>query len=189
MPAVAVLCTKCGYHKETGTRYEAHKTAGVDIDHGTLALEKAARDMVKERQMQQDLIKGGGLPWWALVMIIVIGGGGLTIATLGVNAANQADESDRPPLWQSLMMLTEATFLFAAAVCLLIGVVRILIHYLGKKQEQTNWRAILKTLALAILFGAAGWGAHVARQPGNGPGADGGGLSPVDEMIRKQQGK
>jgi len=120
MAAQAVLCTKCGYHKERGEQLESHKTAGIDIDHGTLALEKAAGDMVKEKAMQQAMLKGGGMPWWALAMVIVIGGGGLGIAVIGVNAANQETEAEGPGLVVSLLLLTSASFLFASIVCVLI---------------------------------------------------------------------
>ena len=53
MAGNAVLCTKCGYHKEAGATLEAHKTAGVDIDHGTLALDKAAVDMERAADLQK----------------------------------------------------------------------------------------------------------------------------------------
>ena len=49
MAAGAVLCTKCGYHKESGERMEAHMTPGVDIDAGTMALEAASASMKKTR--------------------------------------------------------------------------------------------------------------------------------------------
>ncbi len=93
MKADAVLCVKCGYHKESGTRFEGHKTAGVDIDHGTLALRKAADDMAKAKQMQDKMISGAGMPWWALALVLFLIGSGLTIAVLAVNASRRVDES------------------------------------------------------------------------------------------------
>jgi len=93
MAANAVLCVKCGYHKEVGTQFESHKTAGVDIDHGTLALQKAANDMVHDRALQEKLLKGAGLPWWGLALTLFLIGSGLTIAVLTVNASRRVDES------------------------------------------------------------------------------------------------
>ena len=93
MPAGAVLCVKCGYHVESGTKFESHKTAGVDIDHGTLALQKAADDMVKDKEMQQKMLSGAGMPWWGLALTLFLIGSGLTIAVLAVNASRRVDES------------------------------------------------------------------------------------------------
>lgn len=93
MPGSAVLCTKCGYNKQTGEILESHKTAGVDIDHGTLALQRAANDMEKEKEMQATLLKGGGMPWWALALVLFGLGSALTIAVLVVNASRRVDES------------------------------------------------------------------------------------------------
>jgi len=169
MPARAVLCTKCGYHKEKGTQLESHKTAGVDIDVGTLALEKAADDLVRDLEMQKELLKGGGMPWWMLAMIMVIGGGGIGIAVLGVNNANQEVDSERPGLAASLLLLSGGTFLFANLVCVLIiaiqafkqSVVRGLltiftfpIYYLY--HVVTNWKAVGKVFLAGLLFGFVG---------------------------------
>ncbi len=93
MKADAVLCVKCGYHKESGMQFDSHKTAGVDIDHGTLALQKAADDMVQAKQMQEKMLKGAGMPWWALALVLFLIGSGLTIAVLYVNASRRVDES------------------------------------------------------------------------------------------------
>ena len=92
MPATAVLCTKCGYNKESGEKLAAHLTAGVDIDHGTLALQKAELDMVKDKEMQEKLLSGAGLPWWGLALVLFMLGSGLTIAVLAVNASRRVDE-------------------------------------------------------------------------------------------------
>lgn len=93
MDAGAVLCTNCGYNKESGEQLAAHMTAGVDIDHGTLALQKAELDMVKDREMQAKLIAGAGLPWWGLALVLFMLSSGLTIAVLAVNASRRVDET------------------------------------------------------------------------------------------------
>ena len=91
MAAAAVLCTKCGYHRESGVKFESHKTAGVDIDHGTLALQKAETDMFEAAEMQRKLASGPGLPWWGLALVLFVLGSGLVIATLAVNASRRVD--------------------------------------------------------------------------------------------------
>lgn len=93
MAAGAVLCTKCGYHKGTGIRMESHKTAGVDIDHGTLALRKAQADIDKAKKLDQAVLDGAGMPWWMLALVLFMLGSGLTIAVLAVNASRRVDES------------------------------------------------------------------------------------------------
>lgn len=145
MAANAVLCTKCGYHKETGSVLEGHKTVGVDIDRSTIALEKAAEDMVKDRALQAELLKGGGMPWWMLIMVLVIGGGVLGVAVMGVNAANQETEVEGPGVLASLFMLTGATFLFASLVSL--GIV--IVHAFQRKKP-------VKVFVIGLLLGIAG---------------------------------
>jgi len=172
MTANAVLCTKCGYHKESGEQLESHKTIGIDIDHGTLALEKAADDMVKEKAMQQELLKGAGMPWWALAMVIVIGGGGVGIAVIGVNSAHQETDVERPGVIESLLLLTSASFLFASAVCVLIIVIHAFKQSIVKGlltfftfpfyylyHVFTNWKEIGKVFLISLVFGVVGTGA------------------------------
>ena len=91
MAATAVLCTKCGFHKESGIKFESHKTAGVDIDHGTLALQKAESDMFQAAEMQRKLASGPGMPWWGLALVLFVMSSGLIIAVLAVNASRRVD--------------------------------------------------------------------------------------------------
>jgi hypothetical protein len=123
MAAGAVLCTKCGFHIETGERLEKHKTAGVDIDHGTLALEKAALDMVKDKQLQATMLRGAGLPWWGLALVLFLLGSGLTIAVLTVNASRRIDESITfNPMGLFLMLAGVAFYLVAQGAFLVLVV-------------------------------------------------------------------
>ena len=93
MTGGAVLCTKCGYNKESGLQFDRHMTAGVDITAGTLALEKAERDMAKEKVMQEKMLSGAGMPWWMLALVLFMIGSALTIAVLVVNASRRVDEA------------------------------------------------------------------------------------------------
>lgn len=132
MPATAVLCTRCGYHKETGVKLEAHKTPGVDIDHGTLALQKASADLVKDREMQEKMLAGGGMPGWMLGLVLVIGGGAITLIVLSLKGTSEEGESSMPPLTVSLMLLAGSTLLITAAGCH----VRIAVHAFRRSVAQ-----------------------------------------------------
>ena len=92
MAADAVFCTKCGYNKESGERLVAHQTAGVDIDDGALALQKAESDLIKDYALQQKMLKGSGLPWWGLALVLFLAGSGLSVAVLAQNARKRVVE-------------------------------------------------------------------------------------------------
>ncbi len=93
MAAGSVFCTKCGYHKESGVRLESHKTAGVDISHGTLALQKAQADIDKAARLDKAVLEGAGMPWWMLALVLFMVVSGLSIAVLAVNASRRVDET------------------------------------------------------------------------------------------------
>lgn len=166
MKADAVLCVKCGYHKESGMQFDSHKTAGVDIDHGTLALQKAADDMVQAKQMQEKMLKGAGLPWWALALVLFVLGSGLTIAVLAVNASRRVDQDvDFNPMGLFLLLSGIAVGLIALG-----GYWMILVHAVkatGKKgllalvppyalyYVFVNFRETWKYLAAIVVMGTA----------------------------------
>ncbi len=90
MKAGAILCTNCGYNKQTGERFEAHKTAGVDISHGEVALQKAGKDIDYEKAMQDKLLAAGMPPWvMALVLFFIVSA--VTIAVIAINNARRLD--------------------------------------------------------------------------------------------------
>ncbi|MCH1440825.1 MAG: hypothetical protein L7W43_14275 [Rubripirellula sp.] len=115
MPGNAVLCTKCGYHKEAGATLEAHKTAGVDIDHGPLALDKAAVDMERAADLQKKMLRGAGLPWWGLALALFMLGSGLLIAVLAVNASRRVDEEISFNPMHLFLVLSGAAFFAISA--------------------------------------------------------------------------
>ena len=194
MPRLAVLCTNCGYHRESGTQFERHKTISSDADKASYALSKAADDLVKERAMQAELLKGGGMPWWMLVLVLVIGGGALGIAVLGVNASNQESDVERPGILASILLLTSGTFLFASVVCFLIiafhafrqsivkGLLSLFVFpfYIFYHVFQ-NWSAVGKVFLLAVALGIGSGGAYwLSNNVGTGePKEDNGGLEMV----------
>ena len=123
----AVLCTECGYHTQQGVRFEAHKTDGVDIDMGTVALNKAEVDMEKAKRLQSDMISGAGMPPWLLALILAILVGMALIGVIGINMARRAETTGT-----SNSFNTTATFLAFTGICFnlasLMMSIRILIH-------------------------------------------------------------
>ncbi len=170
MPGNAVLCTKCGYHKEAGASLEAHKTAGVDIDHGTLALDKAAVDMERAAELQQRMLRGAGLPWWGLALVLFMLGSGLLIAVLAVNASRRVDETISFNPMHLFLVLSSAAFFAVAAganfmiilhafkdslqnglICLLVPVFGVLYYTITHWRE--TWRFFITSTVLAGISG------------------------------------
>lgn len=171
MPANAVLCTKCGYHKEVGTTLEAHKTAGVDIDHGTLALDKAAVDMERAAELQQRMLRGAGLPWWGLALVLFMLGSGLLIAVLAVNASRRVDETiSFNPMYLFLMLSAAAFGAVAAGAYVLVirqafkdsmqnGLICLLVPVFGNLYfTVTHWRETWRFFITFIVLASIGGG-------------------------------
>ena len=174
MKADAVLCTKCGFNKQTGQRLEGHKTAGVDIDHGTLALQKAATDMQKDLEMQDKMLSKAGLPWWVLGLILFVIGSGTAIAVLAVNASRNVNEEVTFDPLATFLALSGAAFYAVSQVAVLLliikafqrriweGLVSILFAPYLLYFCATEWRQTWKLLATSIITGAIGAGFFVA---------------------------
>ena len=94
MAAEAVMCTKCGFNKSTGETMKGHLTPGLDIDVGTLALERAADDMHRADKMQRDMTSGAGMPWWMLGLILFILGSATVLAVMAVMSASRVTGED-----------------------------------------------------------------------------------------------
>ena len=175
MPGNAVLCTKCGYHKESGTILESHKTAGVDIDHGTLALEKAADDMKRASDLQKTMIRGAGLPWWGLALVLFMLGSGLLIAVLAVNASRRVDETiSFNPMHLFLVLSGSAFFAISAGANFMIilhafknsmqqGLICLFVPIFGTLYYAvTNWRETWRFYVTHLVLAAIGGGLMVA---------------------------
>ncbi|MGB1927472.1 MAG: hypothetical protein ACPHL6_13120 [Rubripirellula sp.] len=152
MTAAAVLCTKCGFHRESGVKFESHKTAGVDIDHGTLALQKAESDMIQAAEMQKKLTSGPGMPWWGLALVLFVMGSGLVIATLAVNASRRVDATAPANPMGLFFTLTAVAFGLVAAGAYIM----IVVH--AFKQSAKEGLICLATLPLLPIF-------HVIKNP------------------------
>ena len=111
------MCTHCGYHLQQGVRFEGHKTPGVDISSGTLALEKAASDMVREKELQKRLLEGAGMPPWLLGLILTILVGLAVIGVLAINFARRAETEGKPNDFNA----SEIFCLFGGVCCAIVG--------------------------------------------------------------------
>ena len=90
MPPGAILCVKCGFHIEMGERLETHYDPADEEEHydpllgnkelesqGNATLDKANRDLEREKAMQKRLNKG--TPAWILFLMLcgVLGSAGV----------------------------------------------------------------------------------------------------------------
>ena len=174
MKAGAVLCTKCGFNKETGQRLDGHKLAGVDIDHGTLALNKARADMEKDKQLQVQMLGKAGMPWWMLGLVLFMLVSGTTIAVLAVNASRRVEEEMAfNPLNLCLVLCAAAFYLVSQACSLLLiikafkssvwdGVLSLFVPFYILYFCIKHWSATWKLLVTAIITGMIGAGFYFA---------------------------
>ncbi|TWU58642.1 hypothetical protein Poly51_14210 [Rubripirellula tenax] len=154
MTAGSVFCTKCGFHKEQGVRMEAHKTAGVDISHGTLALMKAKADMAKAKKLDDAVLAGAGMPWWMLALVLFMLMSGLCIAVLAVNASRRIDETiSFNPMGTFLILAGSAFTTFG------IGAYGMIVIHAFKEEMKKGFLAILPPYAIYHVFknGKATW--------------------------------
>jgi len=169
----AVLCTQCGYNKQTGQRIESHQVAGADVDMGAVALQKARRDMEADQELQDKMLTKSGLPWWMLGLILFMIVSAVTLATLAVNAANRVDEDFNINAPALFLMISAGGFClvsFAANLMLLIkafksslleGFLTLLVPFYLLYFCIKHWSDTWRLLATAILTGSVGAGLAV----------------------------
>ncbi|WP_235033412.1 hypothetical protein [Rubripirellula obstinata] len=144
----SVLCTKCGFHREHGTKMDAHRTAGVDISHGELALMKAESDMSKAAEMQAKLVRGAGMPWWGLALVLFMLGSGIVIGVLAVNQAKRLDGEGNFDFLELFLQLCGVAFAVVGAGALVSMAVTIY----KQRSAKGIWKPILVSI---VLFGIA----------------------------------
>jgi hypothetical protein len=172
-----VLCTSCGFHLTQGVRFESHKTPGVDIDQGTMALNKAAADLDHAKKIQSDMIDNAGMPPWLLALILTVLTGLAVIGVLAINLSRAAALKDVPNTFQFL-----PTFLLFAAVCFNLAALmmhlRILIHAFKSDVVQglmvffipfyilvygfKNWKPLGKSLIILVVTSCIAGGLYFA---------------------------
>ncbi|MGB7329567.1 MAG: hypothetical protein WBD31_32130 [Rubripirellula sp.] len=147
MAAGSVFCTKCGFHKESGERMESHKTAGVDISHGTLALEKAKADMIKAKKLDDAVLAGAGMPWWMLALVLFMLMSGLCIAVLAVNASRRVDETITFNPMGTFLILSGSAFTTFG-----VGAFGMIVIHAFKQQTSKGFLAILPPYTIYHVF-------------------------------------
>lgn len=89
----AVLCTKCGFHLQAGTRLQGHQTSLEDHDGAEATLRRAASDMKRAKELDEKLQAAGMPPWMmALILFMLVSVAGVGVAA--VNVANRAEGSE-----------------------------------------------------------------------------------------------
>ena len=91
MKGGAVLCTKCGFNKQSGEYVRGHQVAGVDVDMGTVALQKAEASMARDERLQKEMLSKSGMPPWALAMVLTLIAGATGIAVIAVNTSKAVE--------------------------------------------------------------------------------------------------
>ncbi len=169
MAANAVLCTKCGYNKQTGERLESHKTAGVDISHGELALNKATRDMAHEKALQEKM-ENVGMPWWMMALVLFFIISAVSIAVVAINVSRRVDGAGEFKAMATFLILG-----FGAVLTIAIGAYLGIIIKAFKQEIKTGlltmfippyllffcwknlgdtWRLLATVVGLGIIAGA-----------------------------------
>lgn len=183
MAAGAVICTKCGFNKQTGQKMQGHLTPGVDIDRGTLALRKAESDMRAAQDVQDRMLGKSGMPWWMLGLVLFILVGGVGVLTLAVNASKQLEgEGGSFDVKGSFLVVSGVGFYlvgFGASVVLIVrafqkslvdGLLYILVPFYALYFCIRYWGEVWKPFLLAIIGGGIGAGLTMAGMASLGGG-------------------
>lgn len=88
----AVLCTKCGYHLESGSKLEAHRTTIEDHDSGEAALRRAEVEIKRNRDAQERM-QAAGMPPWMMAMILFILVSCTAVAVTAINVSRRNKEN------------------------------------------------------------------------------------------------
>jgi len=168
MKAGAVLCTKCGFNKQTGERLEGFKVKGVDISHGTLALQKASEDLAKSQEMQDKMLSKAGMPWWMLGLVLVLLVGSTLIAVIAINVARSEQGGTFNPIatfvllagttctvigsGASLMLLFRA-FKINVVTGLLVWFVPFYVFYFVYQYPRDTWKYLLTAIVMGGIGG------------------------------------
>ncbi|TWU41473.1 hypothetical protein Q31b_29220 [Novipirellula aureliae] len=166
--AGAVLCTKCGFNLQTGERLEGFKVKGIDISHGTLALQKASEDLAKSQEMQDKMLSKAGMPWWMLGLVLVLLVGSTLIAVIAINVARSEQGGNFNPIatfvllagatctvissGASLMLLVRA-FQKDVVTGLLVWLVPFYVFYFVYQYPRDTWKYLLTSIMMGIIGG------------------------------------
>jgi uncharacterized Zn finger protein (UPF0148 family) len=86
----AVLCTQCGYHLESGNKFESHQTKFEDPDSGEAALRRAEVEIQRNREAQERMQAAGMPPWMmAMILFILVSCTGVAVTAINVSRRNK----------------------------------------------------------------------------------------------------
>jgi hypothetical protein len=84
----AVLCTRCGYHLESGAKLDAYKSTFDAPDSVNAVLRKAEVDMARAKELQLKM-ETAGMPAWMMAMILFVVVSCTTVAVIAVNVSRR----------------------------------------------------------------------------------------------------
>jgi len=91
----AVLCTRCGYHLESGSKLDAFKSDLEAPDSVNAILRKAEVDMARAKELQIRM-ENAGMPAWMMAMGLFILASSTTVGVIYVNVSRRSKDDDVP---------------------------------------------------------------------------------------------
>jgi DNA-directed RNA polymerase subunit M/transcription elongation factor TFIIS len=108
----AILCTQCGYHLESGNKYDGHQSTFEDHDSGEAALRRAEVEIKRNRDAQERM-EAAGMPPWMMAMVLFILSSCTAVAVTAVNVSRRSKD-DTTTFNATATMLLLAGIAFSA---------------------------------------------------------------------------
>ncbi len=105
----AILCTRCGYHLESGTKLDAYQSTTEAPDSVNAVLRKAEHDMARAKALQVKL-ENAGMPAWMMAMGLFVLTSLLVVAVIAVNISKSKDETASFNAVATLLLLSGIAF-------------------------------------------------------------------------------
>jgi len=87
----AVLCTRCGYHLESGAKLDAYRSEIEAPDSVNAVLRKAELNMQRDKELQIRL-ENAGMPAWMMAMGLFILASCTTVGVIAVNVSRRSKD-------------------------------------------------------------------------------------------------
>ena len=87
----AILCTRCGYHLESGTKLDAYQSTTEAPDSVNAVLRKAEQDMARAKALQVRL-ENAGMPAWMMALGLFVLTSLLVVAVIAVNISRRSKD-------------------------------------------------------------------------------------------------
>lgn len=105
----AILCTRCGYHLESGTKLDAYQSTTEAPDSVNAVLRKAELDMARAKALQVRL-ENAGMPAWMVALGLFVLTSLLVVAVIAVNISKSKDETASFNAVATLLLLSGIAF-------------------------------------------------------------------------------